>query len=135
MNCKENRKRICRYVMCNLKRPNAKFPAYKQLKNEQIEVFTPMVWRLKFKNGEWVREQVPFIRDLFFVYDTREIIDPIVKKPPTLQYRYQKGGGYCNPMMVNDAEMERFCHIGSTCVLLLLQSVRDCRMRTKNIYG
>ena len=60
------------YVMRDLKRPNAKLPAYKQLSDEHLEVFTPMQWRLKLKN------------------------------------RYQKGGGYCQPMMVADLDMERF---------------------------
>ena len=33
------------YVMRDLKRPNAKLPAYKQLSDEHLEVFTPMQWR------------------------------------------------------------------------------------------
>lgn len=37
------------YVMRDLKRPNAKLPAYKQLSDEHLEVFTPMQWRLKLK--------------------------------------------------------------------------------------
>lgn len=38
------------------------------------------------------------------------LIDPFVEKYPTIQYRFQKGGGYKNPMTVADADMERFIH-------------------------
>ena len=34
------------YVMRDLKRPNAKLPAYKQLSDEHLEVFTPMQLRI-----------------------------------------------------------------------------------------
>ena len=96
------------YVMRDLKRPNAKLPAYKQLSDEHLEVFTPMQWRLKLKNGKRIREEVPFMQDLLFIHDTREVLDLFVRKIPTLQYRYQKGGGYCQPMIVSDLDMERF---------------------------
>lgn len=94
--------------MRDLKRPNAKQPAYKHLENEHIEVFTPMKWCLKIKNGQRVRVKVPFIQDLLFVHDTQEVIDLIIRKIPTLQYRYQKGGGHCKPMIIADTDMERF---------------------------
>ena len=38
----EGEKQTCWYVMRDLKRANAKLPAYKQLLNEHFEVFTPM---------------------------------------------------------------------------------------------
>lgn len=98
------------YVMRDLKRPNAKLPAYKQLGNEHIEVFTPMKWSLKTKNGKQIREKIPFIQDLLFVHETQERLNPIVDKTPTLQYRYKKGGGYREPMTVADADMERFIY-------------------------
>ena len=43
----KNEQRMHWYVMRDLKRPNAKLPAYKQLSDEHLEVFTPMQWRLK----------------------------------------------------------------------------------------
>ncbi len=61
-----------------------------------------MQWRLKLKNGKRIREEVPFMQDLLFIHDTREVLDLFVRKIPTLQYRYQKGGGYCQPMIVSD---------------------------------
>lgn len=103
-------KQICWFVMRDLKRPNAKQPAYKQLADEHFEVFIPMEERLSVRGGKRVREKVPFIQDLLFVHDTREAIDPVVEKYPTIQYRFQKGGGYKNPMTVADADMERFIH-------------------------
>ena len=68
------------YVMRDLKRPNAKLPAYKQLSDEHLEVFTPMQWRLKLKNGKRIREEVPFMQDLLFIHDTREVLDMFVRK-------------------------------------------------------
>ena len=106
----DEEKRICWFVMRDLKRANAKQPAYKQLADEHFEVFTPMKERLSVRDGKRVREEVPFIQDLLFVHDTREAIDPLIKKNPTIQYRFPKGGGYRNPMTVANADMERFIH-------------------------
>ena len=63
----KNEQRMHWYVMRDLKRPNAKLPAYKQLSDEHLEVFTPMQWRLKLKNGKRIREEVPFMQDLLFI--------------------------------------------------------------------
>lgn len=104
------RERAHWYVMRDLKRPNTKLPAYKQLADEHLEVFTPMHWRVNLKNGKRIREEVPFMQDLLFIHDTRDVLDLFVRKIPTLQYRYQKGAGYCVPMTVTDADMERFIH-------------------------
>lgn len=94
--------------MRDLKPHNAKLPAYKQMKDLKIEYFTPMWERLIIKKNKRVREDVPFIQDLLFVHDTLEHLDTIVEKTPTLQYRYQKGKPYCEPMVVPDGDMERF---------------------------
>ena len=93
--------------MRDLKRPNAKLPAYKLFASENIEVFTPMKSQLSVKGGKRIKEEVPIIRDLLFVHGTQEIIDPIVRKTPTLQYRYERGS-YCSPMTIADVAMERF---------------------------
>ena len=103
------------FVMRDLKRPNAKEPAYKQLGELSIEVFTPLKWHLSIKKGKREREKIPFIQDLLFVHDTQKHLDSIVERIPTLQYRYQKGKGYRSPMTVPDNDMERFIHaVGST---------------------
>ena len=102
------------YVMRDLKRPNAKLPAYKFLESLGMVVFTPMHWRLVNRDGKRTSQHVPFIADLLFVYESRECLDTIVAKTPTLQYRFQKGKPYCEPMMVPDDEMNRFMHaVGS----------------------
>lgn len=98
------------YVMRDLKRPNAKLPAYRQLQSEHVEVFTPMRWRLTIKHGKRIREEVPFLQDLLFVHDVRKHLDSFVEKIPTLQYRYQRGGKYCEPMVVPDIDMDRFIY-------------------------
>lgn len=98
------------YVMRDLKRSNSKLPAYKQLANLKFEVFTPMHWKLIVAGNKKIPMEVPFIQDLLFVHDTREKLDIITEKIPTLQYRYQKGRPYREPMTVRDTEMNRFIH-------------------------
>lgn len=98
------------FVMRDLKRINAKLPAYKLLRSEGLEVFTPMRWKLKTRGGKQVREEVPFIQDLLFVHSTRARLDLFVESIPTLQYRYQKGKGYREPMVVPDRDMNRFIY-------------------------
>lgn len=93
--------------MRDLKRHNAKLPAYKFLEEKQLEVFTPMKWRLVEERGKRMRKKVPVIPDLLFVHSTRRTLDEIVDKLPTLQYRYLRGA-YCQPMVVADADMDLF---------------------------
>ncbi len=95
------------YAMRDLKRSNAKEPAYKLFESKKKEVFTPMIWKLVTVRGKKMRTEVPFIPDLLFVRDSRQNLDPVVDDTETLQYRYVKGG-YRVPMVVPDAEMERF---------------------------
>lgn len=95
------------FVMRDLKRPNAKQPAYRFLSERGLEVFTPMTWRLSVRQGKRVREERPFLPDLLFVRASRLSLDPLVDLVPTLQYRYLRGG-YCRPMTVGDVEMDRF---------------------------
>lgn len=96
------------YVLRDLKRANAKLPAYKQLQELGLEVFTPMRWCLKNMHGKQMRTEVPYIRDLLFVHAKRLRLDAVIESIPTLQYRFQKGRTYREPMMVRDGDMERF---------------------------
>lgn len=95
------------YVMRDLKRRNAKEPAYKQLQESGVKVFVPMKWQLVIRKGKKVREEVPFIQDLLFVCDSRQHLDPIVEKNRTLQYRWLRNT-YRESMTVSDSEMEKF---------------------------
>lgn len=95
------------FVMRDLKRGNAKQPAYKLLGELKIRFFTPMVWKLRIRQGKRVRQQVPFMPDLLFVYDSRKVLDPLVEQIATLQYRFIKVGNR-QPMTVRNADMERF---------------------------
>ena len=97
------------FVMRDLKRRNAKLPAYKLFDSLKIRFFTPMVWRLVTRHGKRVKEQVPFMQDLLFVHSTRQAVDPIVEKYDTVQYRYVRGG-YKIPMTVRESDMQRFIH-------------------------
>lgn len=98
------------YVMRDLKRHNAKLPAYRQLAEEGFRIFTPMRKQLSLRQGKRQLEEVPVIPNLLFVHATRRALDPTVERTPTLQYRYARGGNFNRPMVVADAEMERFIH-------------------------
>lgn len=97
------------FVMRDLKRSNAKLPAYKMFQMLAMEYFTPMTHRLVTIHGKRKNVLVPFMQDLLFVKETRERLDPIVERTPTLQYRYAKGAQR-TPMVVPSREMERFIH-------------------------
>ena len=96
------------YALRDLKRSNALYPAYKQLRELGVEVFTPVRWRLVLKNGKQIRREVAVMPDLLFAYDTRTTLDPIIAQTSTLQYRYKKGGAYCEPIIVPEEDMNRF---------------------------
>lgn len=104
---RENEEEVRWYVMRDLKRTNAKLPAYKLLNEEKMEVFVPMKWHLVTRKGMRVREEVPFMQDLLFVHETRRKLDAVVEKTPTLQYRWLRNT-WREPMVVADADMERF---------------------------
>lgn len=95
------------FVMRDLKRTNAKVPAYLLLSDHHLEIFTPMKWKLITQQGKKVRKQVPFMQDLLFVHETRARLDPFVQRIPTLQYRYLRNT-YREPMTVPFADMVRF---------------------------
>lgn len=95
------------FVMRDLKRHNAKHPAYKMLGDMRLEVFTPMVWKLFVRGGKREPLEVPFMQDLLFVHTTRRTLDPIVEMTETLQYRFLRGTYYV-PMTVREDDMNRF---------------------------
>ena len=101
------------FVMRDLKRPNAKQPAYKFLHEEGFEVFVPIKSQLITRHSKKVVEDVPVIRDLLFVHTEKERLDPIVARTETLQYRFMRNCGR-SPMTVPDDEMERFIIAVST---------------------
>lgn len=97
------------FVMRDLKRSNALLPAYKMLAEQGFDVFTPMKWQLTVRQGKHERKLVPIMQDLLFVHGTRQNIDPVEKRTPTLQYRFRRHG-YGEPMIVRDSDMERFIY-------------------------
>lgn len=97
----------CWYVLRDLKRANAKLPAYKLLMEQSIKMFTPMRWVLVTRKGRKVREQRPYMQDLLFAYDTYTALERVVAMTDTLQFRYLKGVRR-TPMVVPNREMERF---------------------------
>ena len=105
----DNKKKPFWFVMRDLKRANTKHPAYRYFQEKDMEVFTPTKQKLIVKDGQRIIREVPCVPDLLFVHDTRENVDPIVENIPTIQYRWVRNK-YREPMVVPDAEMERFIH-------------------------
>jgi len=105
----DNKKKPFWFVMRDLKRANTKHPAYRYFQEKDMEVFTPTKQKLIVKDGQRIIREVPCIPDLLFVHDIRENVDPIVEDIPTIQYRWVRNK-YREPMVVPDAEMERFIH-------------------------
>ncbi len=103
----ETQERNFWFVMRDLKRSNAKLPAYRLLAEREVQVFTPMTVRLRVERGKTIRKELPFISDLLFVRSNRKILDPIVSEIPTLQYRWSRGS-YREPMIVDEESMQRF---------------------------
>lgn len=95
------------FAMRDLKRRNAKQPAYMMFKDMKIEYFTPMVHRLVTVCGKREDREVPIMQDLLFVREIRKRLDPIVESISTLQYRYKIGMQH-TPIVISDDEMERF---------------------------
>lgn len=98
------------FVMRDLKRSNAKCRAYQWLTAHHFEVFTPMKWEVILCRGKRIRRCVPFMPDLLFVHSSREALDSVVEATPTLQYRYVRGAASATPMIICEAEMNRFIH-------------------------
>ena len=96
------------FALRDLKRSNAVLPAFKQLSQLGIEVFTPTQWRIVTRHGRKERREIAVMHDLLFAYDTRKNLDPIIARISTLQYRYKKGGAYCEPIVVPEEDMNRF---------------------------
>ena len=95
------------FVMRDLKRSNAKMPAYQMLGNMGIKVFTPMVWKVVVRHGKRIPQEVPFMQDLLFVHESYKVLSPIVERVGTLQFRFLRDGKR-TPMTVRDADMDRF---------------------------
>lgn len=96
------------YVLRDLKRHNAKDPAWRVLREKGFHVFTPMRERLRTVGAKKIREQVPVIPDLLFVKSSAAALDEEMRFIPTLQYRFVKGAPYRTAMTVPEKEMERF---------------------------
>lgn len=93
------------FVMRDLTRCNAKLPAWQMLDDMGIENFTPKIQKIITLNGKRQCKTFPIIHDLIFVHDSRTVIDPIVAKVRTFQYRFLGGGKF---MTVTDKDMNDF---------------------------
>jgi len=102
------------YALRDLKRPNAKRRAWEMLQDMRLTVFTPKKWVTVTVRGKREPKEAAFIPDLLFVHEARTVLDPIIDTTETLQYRFRKYGAQNEPIIVPDADMERFIHAVST---------------------
>lgn len=63
---------------------------------------------VRTKDGHKIKENIPVIADLLFVNSSRADLDPFIDRVDSLQYRFVRGGKYCEPLTVPDSDMERF---------------------------
>ena len=96
------------FALRDLKRVNSLTPAYLDLNDRGFEVFTPMKEVVVTRQGRRQRISRPVVQDLLFVHALRSELDPVVEMVPTLQYRFSKGMGYRQPMVVPDRQMDAF---------------------------
>ena len=92
------------FVLRDLKRSNAKTRAWQELTDAGFEVFTPIKPEIRQRE----RREVAVIPDLLFVHSTRTALDPVIRRTPTLQYRFLKGAPAGTPMTVRADDMNRF---------------------------
>lgn len=102
--------KTCWFVMRDLGRTSLDKSYYKLFKDNGFEAYTPLKWQLAVKNGKRSRVQVPVIRDLLFVHDVRSRIEAFIQKYSAIQFRYVRGA-YCCPMVVPEADMNRFIRV------------------------
>lgn len=98
------------YVLRDLKRANARRFNWQELRDSGFEVFTPLRQIVSHQGNKRIRKEVPIVNDLLFVHSSKSILDPIIEKTPTLQYRYLKKQ-YMKPMTVNESDMRRFLKV------------------------
>lgn len=98
------------YALRDLKRPNALQRAWERFEEMKMTVFTPKKWILSKVKGGRKPKEVAIIPDLLFVHESRAVLDPIIENTETLQYRFRKYGAQNEPIIVPDADMERFIH-------------------------
>lgn len=96
------------FVLRDLKRPNAKHPAWQTLPLSGFEVFTPMRKRTTVIDGKKLTVERPVLSDLLFVYSDRKSLEAEMELTSTLQFRFLKGAPYRTPMTVRNDEMQRF---------------------------
>lgn len=96
------------FVMRDLKRRNAKEPAYAMLTAKGFEVFTPMRWEISGRGTRRIRREVPVVSDLLFVHSDYDTLKAVTDRVPTLQFRFLRGHTYGKAMTVRTVDMNRF---------------------------
>lgn len=97
------------YALRDFRPANTRQTAYDALRQSGVDCYTPMIWKIAAdRTGRRRRVRRPVIADLLFAKGTREELDPVIKAVGRLQYRFRRGAGPQNLMIVPMEEMERF---------------------------
>lgn len=81
---------------------------YERIQNMVPAFFMPMKESVTTKGGRRIKRTAPAIPDIFFVKDTIEHLDTIVKRGIGVEYLFVKGHPYRQPVIIRDSEMENF---------------------------
>lgn len=81
---------------------------YERIQNMVPAFFMPMKESVTTKGGRRIKRTAPAIPDIFFVKDTIEHLDTIVKRGIGVEYLFVKGLPYRQPVIIRDSEMENF---------------------------
>lgn len=96
------------FALRDLKRANALKPAWRELREEGFDVFTPTCQVASRRKGRTELLEIAIIPDLLFVHTSRTRLDPRIASTPTLQYRFVKGLAHCEPLTVPAKQMDTF---------------------------
>lgn len=85
------------------------------LEENSIKCFLPMRYEIKTIRGKKVRELVPVIHNLIFVYSTRAILDQVkLRVESIVGMRYIMDKSIKAPIKISDNEMQNFIRVSGT---------------------
>jgi transcription antitermination factor NusG len=86
--------------------------AVKLLDAAQLNSFVPMQYRVSMRRGRKVRELVPVVRNLLFVYAGRDDVKRVKSQVSYLQYLTDTRSG--EKIIIPDDQMERFIAVAGS---------------------
>lgn len=84
-----------------------------QIEKRKMTFFTPMHTVKRLRGNRTVERDEPVIRSLLFIHSDYRSICELRQSNSYLQFRYVRGGGMHQPMIVKKKEMEEFIHFST----------------------